>query len=84
MLNEATRLRRPRSLYESGLSIARTRLLLLACAAPRASEVPSNARAERAALKQLPRLQAELSAAGLELGASIFIRILKQSAQLEF
>jgi murein L,D-transpeptidase YafK len=58
-------------------------LVLLAMASSAPATIPVSARSRQAAEATAPRLQTELAARGLQLGAPVFIRIFKQEKVLE-
>ena len=58
-------------------------LLTPATVVAASSKLPTNARVERVVAQQSPKLSAELEARGLRLGAAIFVRVFKESAELE-
>ena len=53
------------------------------CAQAFAQDVPSSGRSRAATSRQTPRLQRELEAKDLQLGSPVFLRIFKESRELE-
>jgi len=57
--------------------------MIVVATAPKAQEIPSSARSRTAITRVRPKLQRELSRAGFTWGTSIFIRIFKNTKELE-
>jgi murein L,D-transpeptidase YafK len=67
-----------------GRILAWTSVLLLAVAAvPGSAQVPSSSRSRQAIERARPALERDLAAAGLRLGAGLFLRIFKETSELE-